>query len=135
MREGLRGPNKQPSPCSKVGLMGKKPRFRTLSTNLDTKLAQLQCPGSPSAPISLLCAEPVPATQIEIQRGWGAGRWPRTILGFSTVGKCVFNNISPVPHRSCLDFFCIPNLREILKTWQDQDSWDMVEQNRCVPAG
>lgn len=114
MREGLRGPNKQPSPCSKVGLMGKKPGFRTLSTNLDTKLAQLQCPGSPSAPISLLCTEPVPATQIEIQRGWGAGRWPRTILGFSTVGKCVQQYL-PSSTQELLGLFLYPQPREDIK--------------------
>ena len=135
MRENLRGPKKQPPPCSKVGLMGKKPGFRTLSTNLDIKLAQFQCPGSPSAPVSLLHTEPVPATRIQIQRGWGAGHQPRTILGFSTAGKHVSNTISPVPHRRCLDFFCNPNLGEILKAWKGQDSRGTVEQNRCVSMG
>lgn len=132
MRENLRRLNKQKAPCSTVGLMGNKPGFRTLSINLDVELAQLQCPGSPSAPISLGHTEPVPAAQIQIQRGWGVGHQLQSILGSVLPANLCSTRF---PHGSCVHFCCIPNLREILQTWKGQDSRGTDKQNRCTSAG
>lgn len=115
MRENLRRLNKQKPPCSMVGLMGKKPGFLTLSINLDIKLAQLQCPGSPSAPISLWHTEPVPAAQIQIQRGSAVGHQLQEHPRFSTAGKPVLHT---VPTRELLALLLYPQPQGDIKNME-----------------